>query len=170
MSDQYGFQEPRQSNAPEERGESLGALIGRYWGLFRRFYWVLILTSIACVAAAYFWTERQPRIYQATSKLIFHESRPNVFGKQFERVELIDPGGRWQFEQFWNTQKEVLGSKWFAQRVIEREGLLDAPGFLPPSVQQLDEDERMKRAVNILQRVAVYSLQRDSRVGLVDRK
>ncbi|RDV36863.1 hypothetical protein DV096_17425 [Bradymonadaceae bacterium TMQ3] len=167
MSDQYGFQEPRQSSAPEERGESLGALIGRYWALFRRFYWVLILTSIACVAAAYFWTDRQPRIYQATSKLIFHESRPNVFGKQFERVELVDPGGRWQFEQFWNTQKEVLGSKWFAQRVIEREGLLDAPGFLSPSVQQLDEDERMKRAVNTLQRVAVYSLQRDSRVGLV---
>ncbi len=169
MSDAFGFQEPRAQAVTDDEGESLGRVISRYWVLLKRFYWILIITSILCVAAAYLWTDRQPRIYQATSKLIFHEAKPNIFGKQIERVELIDPGGRWQFEQFWNTQREVLRSKWFADRVVKRQGLVDDPRFMsppPPGVTRSPEDA-MRQASSKLLAVSDVSLQRDSRVGLV---
>ncbi|MBA2665325.1 MAG: polysaccharide biosynthesis tyrosine autokinase [Bradymonadaceae bacterium] len=169
MSDAFGFQEPRGSGAADDEGESLGRLISRYWGLLKKFYWILIVTSILCVAAAYFWTDQQPRIYQATSKLIFHEAKPNIFGKQIERVELIDPGGRWQFEQFWNTQREVLRSKWFAERVVKREGLIDDPRFMPapPEGVTRSPEDTMRIAVGKVLGVSEVSLQRDSRVGLI---
>ncbi len=169
MSDQFGYPEQRVSQPLDESGESLGELLARYWTLFKRFYWILILTAMVGVTMAYLWTDQQPRIYQATSKLIFHESQPNVFGSQFEQVEFIDPGGRWQFEQFWNTQREVLSSKWFAERVVDREGLADDPRFVPenPEVQRTDEDRR-RIAVRRLQGATNYTLQRDSRVGLIE--
>lgn len=169
MSDAFGFQEPRAQTVADDEGESLGRVISRYWVLLKRFYCILIITSILCVAAAYFWTDRQPRVYQATSKLIFHEAKPNIFGKQIERVELIDPGGRWQFEQFWNTQREVLRSKWFADRVVKRQGLVDDPRFMPPpppGVTRSADDARQQASSKLLA-VSDVSLQRDSRVGLV---
>ncbi|MFU8805022.1 MAG: GumC family protein, partial [Bradymonadaceae bacterium] len=169
MSDTFGFHESRSANASDDDSESLGRLLGRYWALLKRFYWILIITSILCVAGAYFWTQQQPRIYQATSKLIFHEAKPNIFGRQIERVEMIDPGGRWQFEQFWNTQREVLGSKWFSERVVQREGLLDDARFLPPPPEgvKVSPEDQMRRAVRRLQGVTEVTLQRDSRVGLI---
>ncbi len=169
MTDQFGYPDQRAPRASDEGGESLGVLLARYWGLFKRFYWVLILTSIIGVAVAYAYTDRQTRIYQATSKLLFHESQPNVFGNQFERVEFVDPGGRWQFEQFWNTQREVLNSKWFTQRVVEREGLLDDPRFLPQNPDNpRSEEERREAGGRMLRGMTTYSLQRDSRVALVE--
>jgi polysaccharide biosynthesis transport protein len=169
MSDTFGLHDHRPAAPGDDDGESLGKLVGRYWILLKRFYWILIITSILSVAAAYVWTDRQPRIYQATSKLIFHETKPNIFGRQIERVELIDPGGRWGFEQFWNTQREVLMSKWFAERVVQREGLLDDPRFLSPPAEgaTLSEQDQLRRAVRRLQNVTEYSLQRDSRVALI---
>lgn len=166
MTEQFGYPQERASQPLDEGGESLGELLGRYWALLKRFYWILILTAMVGVTAAYLWTDQQPRIYQATSKLMFHESQPNVFGSQFEQVEFVDPGGRWQFEQFWNTQREVLSSSWFAQRVVEREGLADDPRFVPDDVG--DEQARIKAAVGRLQGATTYSLQRDSRVGLIE--
>lgn len=169
MADHFGYPEQRGPIPSEEMGESLGDLLARYWLLLKRFYWVLILTSIAAVAIAYTWTQRQTPVYLATSKLIFHESQPNIFGNQFERVEFIDPGGRWQFEQFWNTQREILLSKWFAERVLDREGLLDDPRFLPENPEEpRSEEQRRRAAIRTLQGVTDYALQRDSRVALVN--
>lgn len=169
MTDHFGYPEQRSPRPVDEGGESLSTLVARYWVLFKRFYWILILTSIAAVTVAYLYTDRQTRIYQASSKLIFHESQPNVFGNQFERVEFIDPGGRWQFEQFWNTQREILGSKWFAEQVLDREGLLDDPNFLPENPENPRSEEARRRAgIRTLQGITSYSLQRDSRVARVE--
>lgn len=151
-------------------GESLARLIARYWLLLKRHYWILLLSAVVCVAGSYFWTQRQPRVYQATSKLVFHQSKPNIFGKQIQRVEMLDPGGRWEFEQFWNTQKEVLRSRWFAAKVVKREGLLDDPAFMPattPNGKKLGPKERMRRAVDKVLGMSSVSLLRDSRVGVI---
>ncbi len=170
MSDQFGYPEQRATQPGEASGESLAELLTRYWVLFKKYYWVLILTSMVGVAAAYVWTERQPRIYQATSKLIFNETQPNVLGRDFEQVQFVQPGNRWQFEEFWNTQREVLSSNWFAERVVDREGLADDPRLFPEDREgpALTEEERHRVAVGRVQGATNYSLQRDSRVGLVE--
>ena len=169
MSDQFGYPEQNGPNPAEQAGESLGELLARYWVLLKRFYWILILTAIMGVGVAYLWTDQQPRIYQATSKLIFHETQPNVLGRDFEQVEFVDPGGRWQFEQFWNTQKEVLNSRWFAEEVVERQGLADDPRLFPENPEtSMTESERHNAAIGAVRGASNYSLQRDSRVALVE--
>ena len=172
MTEQFGYPEQQAPHPEGESGEALGELLARYWALLKRFYWILILTAIAGVGLAYVWTDQQPRIYEATSKLMFHDSQPNVFGSQFEEVEFVDPGGRFAFEQFWNTQREILNSKWFAERVVDREGLADDPRVIRdkdnPEQPDLTEEERRDRAVGLVRGSASYSLERDSRVGVID--
>ncbi len=167
MADQFGYPDNTAPPQGSGAGESLSELLGRYWTLLKRFYWVLIVTSLAGLGVAYVWTDQQPRIYQASSKIIFHESQPNVLGSDFDQVEFVDPGGRWQFEEFWNTQKQVLNSSWFVERVVEQEGLVDDPRMfgqsegdsLPP------ESERRRRAISRVRGATEYSLQRNSRVA-----
>ena len=172
MSDQFGYPEQSGTHSVEGGGESLGDLLARYWALFKRFYWVLILTSMLGVAVAYLWTDQQPRIYEATTKLLFHETQPNVLGSDFDQVEFVDPGGRWQFEQFWNTQTEILGSTWFVEGVVERMGLADDPRLFASnpetSVDSMSEEDRHRRAISAVRSAASYSLQRDTRVALVE--
>ncbi|WP_168210623.1 GumC family protein [Persicimonas caeni] len=147
----------------------MGELVAHYWSLVKRYYWILVLAAIVGIVGAYLWTKQQPKIYRAQSKIIFHESKPNLFGRQIERVEMLDPGGRWQFDQFWNTQKEVFRSNWFAERVVENVGLLDHPDFLNPlpGGKQRSREERLKAAREKVMGMFKVSLQRDSRVAIV---
>ena len=170
MSDQFGYPEPRGPQFADQAGESLAELLTRYWGLFKRFYWILILTAIAGVGLAYLWTDQQPRIYQASTKILFHQTQPNVLGRDFEQVEFVDPGGRWQFEQFWNTQREILNSRWFVEQVVEREGLADDPRLFPPNPDRpaRSEEQRRRAAVGAVRGATSYSLQRDSRVAVIE--
>src|SRR5690554_7022251 len=112
MSESNSFNELR-APLPQENTEDLGELLTHYWRLLKRYYWVILLTCALGLVAAFFITKEMKPVYQAQSQIIFHQSQSNLFGKQIERVELLNPGDRWQFEQFWNTQREVLRSRWF---------------------------------------------------------
>lgn len=169
MADSPQFKEIQAPLPPANDELSLGELVAHYWRLLRQYYWIILIAVIVCVAGAYLWTKQQPEIYQASSKIIFHQKRGSILGRQMEQVELIDPGGRWDFEMFWNTQKEVLRSRWFAERVVKREGLLDRQGFLPPHQEgeARTEEEKMKAAVAQVLTVSTVRLERESRVGVV---
>jgi capsular exopolysaccharide synthesis family protein len=131
-----------------EEGESLVELLSHYWLLLKRYYWILIITGAIGVASAYFWTQNQPRIYSSTTKIVFHQSKQNVFGQKIDRVEMMETGDRWGFETFWNTQREVFQSQWFAEKVIKEHGLLDEPAFLTPSAEKMSEEERLSWAAS----------------------
>jgi len=155
----------------EEGGDSPARLISYYWGLLRKFYWIILITSIVGVSIGYFWTKQQPRLFRASSKVIFHQNKNNVFGKGIERVDLLEQGGSWQFEQFWNTQKEVLGSRWFAERVAVKVGMLEGDKYIPLTRGDgtaLTEDERLRIAIGRVRGMMKVDLQRDSRVALVE--
>jgi len=162
------FNEPRGAEW-DDSGDSPARLISYYWGLVRKYYWIVLITSIVAVTAGYFWTKQQPRLFKTSSKIIFHQNNANVFGKKIERVDLIDPGGRWQFEQFWNTQKEVLDSRWFAERIVNRLDLLSDESFVPATRagEAIPPEERMRSAVGRIQGMTSVELQRESRVALV---
>lgn len=162
------FPSPYESRAggdQEAESEPLTRLLARYWLLFKKYYWILIATCALGVVGSYFYTQRQPRIYQASAKIIFRETLPNVFGRSIERVDLVDPGGMWQFEQFWNTQKEVMRSRWFAEKVVEFEGLVDEEGFVTTPSE--DREELKKAASRRVLAVSDVSLQPNSRVAVV---
>ncbi len=151
-----------------DEGQSPMVLVSFYWSLIRKYYWIVLLTSIVSVTVGYFWTQQQPRLYRTSSKIIFH-NKDNALGRHIDRVDLMDPGGAWQFEQFWNTQKEVLGSRWFTERVVQRVGLLEGDKFIPTTSggKPLNEEQRLKTAVSMIKGMATVDLQRDSRVAVV---
>ena len=176
MSDLFrpeGFAGQVPNNASAPRGgddRPIGQVVVYYWGLFKRYFWIVLLTCALATAAAYMWTTRQPKVYQTRSKIIFHQKQEDIFGKQIESVDLVNTGARWQFEQFWRTQKEILESKQFAQRVVEASGLLANTEVIPAVDAQgkpIGEDVRMKSAVGLVQRTINTSLQEDTRVAIV---
>lgn len=148
---------------------STGRLVARYMGLLRRFFWIPILAGGLGLGGAHLFAKRQPRIYQTQSKIIFHQGPQNVFGKNIEHVDLLDPGSRWQFQQFWNTQSEVLRSRTFGEKVVRRAGLLSREGFVPTQAggEALSEEARMKRAVARVRAIVKVDLAKNSRVAVV---
>lgn len=148
---------------------SLGELVSHYWRLLRQYYWIILIAVVVCVAGAYAWTKRQPQIYQASSKIIYHEKQGSVFGRDIDQVDLMSSGGRWGFDMFWNSQKQVFSSRWFAERIIKREGLMDRENFLPPprDGEQRTEAQQMKSAVSRFLGMSNVQLQPDSRVAEV---
>src|SRR5690554_28437 len=169
MSESNSFNELR-APLPQENTEDLGELLTHYWRLLKRYYWVILLTCALGLVAAFFITKEMKPVYQAQSQIIFHQSQSNLFGKQIERVELLNPGDRWQFEQFWNTQREVLRSRWFGGRVVKKLGLLDDYEFLPkppPEAEQRTPEMREKMVIAKLLGTYQVSLAPDSRVANV---
>lgn len=165
------FSEPQPPT--EDSGKPLGQLVAQYWDLFKHYFWIMILTSALTGMAAYFWTKRQPKIYQAQSKIIFHAGNKDLFGRDIARVDLMDPGARWQFSQFWNTQKEILRSKNFAKMVAKRANLLEYKDFVASKNakgEPYTQDQRLDRAAKRLQRLVTIRLQRDSRVAIVSAR
>lgn len=165
MSDSL-FTESRTAPSTKE-GPSIANLVGQYWDLFKRYFWIMLITSVVLGAAAYFWTKRQPRIYQTKSKIIFHAGDQNIFGQDIARVDLMDPGARWQFSQFWNTQREILASQQFAQMVATRSSLVNNEKFLARK-KGTTEEEHVVRVAKMLRGVVAVSLKRDSRVANVE--
>lgn len=166
------FTDPQASMEPSS-GKSLGQLVGHYWDLFKQYFWIIILTCAVMGAAAHFWTKRQPRIYQAESKIIFHSGDEEVFGREIQRVDLMDPGSRWMFSQFWNTQREILASKKFAERVAQKSGMLEDEQLVPKADatgKALSEEVRLERAGQRLRRSTTITLQRDSRVAVIQTR
>ncbi|MEC9440834.1 MAG: polysaccharide biosynthesis tyrosine autokinase [Myxococcota bacterium] len=166
-NDLYISDGPAVPQKQEDDGPSLTQIMSYVFGLLRKYFWIFILTCAATTSAAYFWTERQPRVYRAQAKLIFHESQNNIFGRQIERVDLMDPGGRWQFEQFWRTQKEILDSTEFATRVARRGDFLGREGFVPTTGKdgkELGEDRRLELAAAKILSSTTLNLTTNSRV------
>lgn len=170
-NDLYLQDGPTRSPAPaaskEEEGLPVGQIVSQFIGLLRKYFWIFILTCAATTSAAYFWTERQPRVYSASAKLIFHEAQNNIFGRGIERVDLMDPGGRWQFEQFWRTQKEILNSTEFATRVVRSGDFLASDALVPTTDalgKPIPEEKRMAMAAGRVRSSVSTNLADNSRV------
>ena len=115
------------SAAMADEGQSPMVLLAYYWSLVRKYYWIVLVTSILSVTAGYFWTKQQPKLYRTSSTIIFH-NKDNALGKQIDRVDLMDPGGTWQFERAMSPGPTAL---------LRR----DTPGGRPhsPTTQGLNE-------------------------------
>jgi len=162
------------SPPPDQPGQTLGDTLMQYWRLLRSYYWVVIVTCTLTVAAAYVYTRQQPNIYEASAKVIYHEKTDNLFGKHSTQVDMLGTGGARKFERFWNTQKEIFESRWFAQRVAERgeDGeekpppLIEHEAFLPAE-EGRDYQQRLEAAIDQILSATDVSLKQGSRVAVV---
>jgi capsular exopolysaccharide synthesis family protein len=160
---------------PGDEGESAGETFAQYWRLIRNYYWIVIITCAVGASVAYFYTQRQPEIYRTSAKIVFHQSQDNIFGKQIDRVEMMNTEAGWGFRQFWNTQKEVFRSRWFAERILKRDPaeddgvdkpLLEYEKFLE-SEEDRDFDERVDAGIQKIKTAVSVELEPDSRVAKV---
>ena len=145
-----GAATPQRPSPTKDDGPSLSHVLAMVLGLFKRYFWIFIITCAIGTTAAYFYTKQQPRIYQSTAKFMFQETGENIFGSGIERVDIVDPGGRYHFDKFWNTQQEVLRSRDFAERVVRRGQLLSREGFVPTERggDPLSEERRLEIAAS----------------------
>ncbi len=144
-------------------------LLSFYWELLRKYYWIVLLTSLLSVVAGYVWTKQRPFLYRTESKIIFNE-KSNALGKNIERVDMVDPGIAWRFEPFWNTQKEVLASRWFTERVVKKIGILEGDKYIPvldSSGKPISDEVRLKMASSRVKGSVIFDLQRESRVVVI---
>jgi capsular exopolysaccharide synthesis family protein len=148
----------------DEEGPPIGQLVARYWSLIKKYFWIALITGAIGGAAAWTWVDRQPRIYESQSKLLFQQSGQNIFGKSIERVEMLDPGSRWQFDEFWNTQREVMRSREFAERVVRRDNLHEHAFFAHISASS--EEERIKKVAGHVRGMIQLALQPSTRVAV----
>jgi capsular exopolysaccharide synthesis family protein len=161
--------ESRASVTSEAEGPPIGQLVARYTTLLKKYFWIALITGAVGGGAAWAWVKQQPRVYEAKSKLLFQQNAQNIFGKEIERVEMMSTGSRWQFEEFWNTQREVLQSRAFAEKVVRRGNLLQREGFVPTSDaagKALSEEERLKRAAAKVRGMMTVLQQPNSRVAI----
>ncbi|MFB6374034.1 MAG: Wzz/FepE/Etk N-terminal domain-containing protein, partial [Bradymonadaceae bacterium] len=173
LEDLDGSASPEQPT-PDDQGQPLGETLLQYWRLLRTYYWVVIVTCLVSVAAAYFYTRQQPAVYEARAKIIYHQKSGNIFGKNTAQVDMLGSGGSWKFERFWNTQKEIFESRWFAERVAKRGAdeadspppLFENETFLPPE-EGHSYQQRLGMAVEKILAAVNVSLKQGSRVAVV---
>jgi capsular exopolysaccharide synthesis family protein len=151
-----------------EQDQSIDQLLAYLWWLIQQYYWVLLPISLLSLGGAYFWTQQQPRIFRASSKIVVYPDQSNILGKNIDPTGFMGSGKRFQFERFWNTQKEVLTSRPFLEKAMSRMGLSENPDFQKAIETDEDSDPQLEdRGIEyLLERLSV-TRRPNSRVGII---
>ena len=152
---------PQPSPSVENEGPPLGQILAQLWSMLRRYFWIFLITGTLTTTAAYFWTQRQPKIYQASARLLFQQPPQNIFGRQIDRVDLMDVTAGYQFESLWSTQQVILRSSDFAERVARRGDFLAREGFVPTTSADgtpIPEERRLEMTASKL--LSITSVER----------
>lgn len=138
-----------------------GTELREYWRQIRPHLWLIATVTLAVAAIVVAVTNRQPRIYEATSVIEYdpHPTRP--LG---DSVEDIESGASdfWASQEFFETQNRIIASRMVAERVVERLALRHDPTFLddPESVGPDWAGLTLTQAAELLQsRLTVESLE-----------
>lgn len=105
----------------------------RYWRQIRPYIWVVPLVALAASGAAFVYTSRLPRIYEAVSTLEYDPNPPRPLGSQVQEVS-EGTTSYWSSRELLETQNLIIGSRVIAERVVRQLGLNEDPTF--PSLSQ----------------------------------
>lgn len=113
---------------PDEADRALETLM-RLAGILRRRWLVLGVTTVAAVAgAAVVLSILQPR-WQASTTVVLHLSGPQVLDK-VKGVSDDAEGRLLAYQEYYQTQREIIGSRVVAKRALGALGLAQDPVFL----------------------------------------
>jgi capsular exopolysaccharide synthesis family protein len=139
---------------------------GSAWDLQRfltvlRKHWRLATTVlVVSLAAAFVFTIRQPKIYEATCSLVIESTAPQVLENVKEVIEMAASS-----REFYTTQYRIIRSREIAQRVLDRLGLASAPGD-GEVTDRSNQPDRQLLVERLLKSVKVAGV-RDSRIANV---
>lgn len=126
----------------------LGRQIHRVRYVLEKRKWWTLGTLVLVLAAVILVTQRQPRIYRATSSVIIEASPPRVLSGVKDVVEL-GSSNYWSLRDYFQTQYKVIVGLDVCGRVVEKLGLDQEPEFLgvPPG-ETITDEERRERLAN----------------------
>jgi succinoglycan biosynthesis transport protein ExoP len=104
-----------------EVGRQLNALWQRKW-------WILMITGLA-IAAAYYWTSRQPRVYRADCTIEYDTNPQRPLGNSVEDTS-VPYITYWASRDYIETQNRIISSRMIAERVVRKLNLHQNPDFL----------------------------------------
>jgi capsular exopolysaccharide synthesis family protein len=133
--------------------------------------WLILLVFLGVGGATTLYATRQPKVYASQISIIIDPREPRFLDAQIQDVNSDTYSNYWANKEYIETQFKVITSRAVSQRVVEKLGLHQDPGFLGTS-KILDDKQRletMKRmdAVSLLQAKIRVEPQKDSRVALI---
>ncbi len=146
------------ADARDEADKAMEQLL-RLAAILRRRWLVVTASAILCVAGALVAIYLlQPR-WRAEATVVLHVSGPQVLDK-IKGVSDDAEGRLLAYQEYYQTQREIIGSRAVAERALESLGLADDPVFLGidgisseaerlAKTAEIDPIERMRELTNI---------------------
>jgi polysaccharide biosynthesis transport protein len=144
---------PASSKAPETTRE-----LRQYLNVLRKRWRLITSVLVVSLAAAFVFTIRQPKIYEATCSLVIESTAPQVLENVKDVIEMAA-----STREFYVTQYRIIRSEEIAQRVIDRLGLDSDPAF-GGSADQSKKPDRQALVERLLKAVKVVGV-RESRIA-----
>jgi capsular exopolysaccharide synthesis family protein len=94
--------------------------------LWKRKWLVLLVTLLGC-GAAYAWTHRQPRVYQADCTLEYDPNPPKPLGHDLEDSAAASMW--WETREYFATQNKIISSRAVAEKVVRKLSLHENADF-----------------------------------------
>ncbi len=131
-----------------DRPGDLGRQLQRIRHVLDKRKWWTLSTLLLVLAAVVLVTQRQPRIYRATSSVIIEASPPRVLSGVKDVVEL-GSSNYWALRDYFQTQYKVITGLEVCGRVAEKLGLDQDPEFLGVAPgETITDEERAERIAN----------------------
>lgn len=127
-----------------------------YVHLLRKRWRIILFILAVCVAIAFIYTIRQPKVYEASCSLVIESTAPQVLENVKDVVEMAASS-----REFYQTQYRIIRSRENAKKVMDRVGLWQAQanekGELPSREEQVERFLKDVKVVGV----------RDSRIANV---
>ena len=117
--------QPESGSGPEALESKID--LRAYWRVIRKRWPFVVLSTILGVAAAFVYTYRQPKIYEANCQILIESNAPQVL--QVKDAVELGTGTMFAPKEFYETQYKIIQSTAVAQRVAEKLGLTHDPDY-----------------------------------------
>lgn len=115
----------QQPNTPIARDGTLADSFGLdLWRLAHELYkykWLVAGGVVAACAIAYFWTLRQPRIFEADCTIAYDPTPTRPLGRDID--DMSAPMQYWSAREYYATQNEIIRSRIVAEKAVRKLGL-----------------------------------------------
>lgn len=115
----------QQPSTPIARDGTLADSFGLdLWRLAHELYkykWLVAGAVVAASAIAYFWTLRQPRIFEADCTIAYDPTPSRPLGREID--DMSAPMQYWSAREYYATQNEIIRSRIVAEKALRKLGL-----------------------------------------------
>lgn len=130
--------------------------IARLVAIFRRWRWLMVAVVAISVGVAYAILERMTPTFRATSTVVVSPKAPQIIADIKEIIDLPD-GGRRDFDDYIQTQLDIVRSQQVAELVLDELDLWDDERLFRRPTEPTDPEEagvlRLKRATELAKQI-----------------